>query len=650
MAPLGAADVETYARLLQMADERRLDTGLVREALHARHSAVRAEAARAIGQVHGWEMAPMLRALLADPDTAVAANAAFALGLIPHDSTSVPALDGALDSPGPVAIEAAWALGQIGAPARHSIERALTSGVARADVTGALLLAAAKLRPVPVDAVRSYVDAPNVELRWRAAYAFARSYVAAGVRTLLVHRHDPSAQVRAQIARGLNARAAGDSLRGAALDALDTLARDTDAHVRIEAIRALGSYGGTARTPVLAAIHDPDANVRVTAAQTLGRVLDGTRRPWMDAWNADTTFMYRKSLLESALSVDVVLPAADEDNPDGWRHFGDWRYRAAVAGAAMQATSVDRIREVSLPLARDPDPRVRVAAYSVFAPHVDSAEAVHHRWRRDLMIWALEDYDYAVRAIAIGSLEGHARASEVPAVLRSYRLALRRDTLDDAEIAAVRYIAAAWRRDSAAFGDSLRAAIAALPVPTDPHVRAAAGDASIFRGWSKTSRAARALPWYEQRVRSLVMPALAGRRPHVEITTERGTIELELFAADAPLTVDNFLTLVRAGYYDDVRFHRIVPDFVVQDGDRRGDGNGGPAYYIRDELNRRRYDRGVVGMALAGPDTGGSQYFITLSPQPHLDGGYTVFGHVTSGYDVLDALVQGDRIITIRVP
>jgi cyclophilin family peptidyl-prolyl cis-trans isomerase len=226
---------------------------------------------------------------------------------------------------------------------------------------------------------------------------------------------------------------------------------------------------------------------------------------------------------------------------------------------------------------------------------------------------------------------------------------LRRDTLNDAEIAAVRYIAAAWRRDSAAFTDSVRAAITSLPVPADPHVRAAAGDASIFRAWSKGSSVGHELAWYEQRVRTLVVPALTGQLPRVEITTERGSMVLELFAADAPLTVDNFLTLVRAGYYDDIRFHRIVPDFVVQDGDRRGDGNGGPAYYIRDELDRRRYDRGAVGMALAGPDTGGSQYFITLSPQPHLDGGYTVFGHVTSGYNVLDALVQGDRIITIRV-
>jgi cyclophilin family peptidyl-prolyl cis-trans isomerase len=94
----------------------------------------------------------------------------------------------------------------------------------------------------------------------------------------------------------------------------------------------------------------------------------------------------------------------------------------------------------------------------------------------------------------------------------------------------------------------------------------------------------------------------------------------------------------------------VVPGFVAQDGDPRGDGNGGPGYAIRDELNRRRYARGAVGMALSGPDTGGSQYFLTLSPQPHLDGHYTVFARVVGGLEVMDALVQGDRIIEVEVP
>ena len=126
--------------------------------------------------------------------------------------------------------------------------------------------------------------------------------------------------------------------------------------------------------------------------------------------------------------------------------------------------------------------------------------------------------------------------------------------------------------------------------------------------------------------------------------TERGTVSLELTCPEAPLTCLNFLHLAAQGYFDGLAFHRVVPDFVVQAGDPRGDGWGGPGYAIRDEINTLRYRRGTVGMALSGPDTGGSQFFITLAPQPHLDGGYTVFGRVVAGDEVLDRLVQGDRI------
>jgi cyclophilin family peptidyl-prolyl cis-trans isomerase len=122
-----------------------------------------------------------------------------------------------------------------------------------------------------------------------------------------------------------------------------------------------------------------------------------------------------------------------------------------------------------------------------------------------------------------------------------------------------------------------------------------------------------------------------------------------LFAADAPLTVYNIVSLARRGYFDGQLFHRVVPNFVVQAGDPRGDGNGGPGYAIRDEINRHRYGRGTLGMALSGPNTGGSQFFVTHSPQPHLDGGYTVFGQVLSGWDVLDRIAQGDHIVRVTV-
>jgi peptidyl-prolyl cis-trans isomerase B (cyclophilin B) len=154
---------------------------------------------------------------------------------------------------------------------------------------------------------------------------------------------------------------------------------------------------------------------------------------------------------------------------------------------------------------------------------------------------------------------------------------------------------------------------------------------------------------YRDLVRRHMLPTSPDRLPHVFIETEqRGVIEVELFGPDAPNTVANFLRLVDRHFFDGNRWHRVVPDFVVQDGDPRGDGAGGPGGAIRDEINRRRYVEPVLGMALSGPDTGASQWFINLSPQPHLDGTYTIFGRVVAGGGALVRITQGDVIRTIR--
>ena len=134
--------------------------------------------------------------------------------------------------------------------------------------------------------------------------------------------------------------------------------------------------------------------------------------------------------------------------------------------------------------------------------------------------------------------------------------------------------------------------------------------------------------------------------PKVAIETDKGKIILALFVKDAPLTTSNFENLVNAGFYNGLSFHRIIKDFVAQGGDPQGDGSGGPGYTIPDELagNPNRHIRGAVSMALSGPNTGGSQFFIVYQPQPHLDGRHTVFGQVVEGMDVVDKLTQGDKM------
>lgn len=135
------------------------------------------------------------------------------------------------------------------------------------------------------------------------------------------------------------------------------------------------------------------------------------------------------------------------------------------------------------------------------------------------------------------------------------------------------------------------------------------------------------------------------------IKTSKGDITIDLDAANAPKTVNNFVFLARDGFYDGVVFHRVIPNFMAQGGDPTGTGRGGPGYRFEDETrgNPNGHDRGVISMANAGPNTNGSQFFITFQPQPHLNGKHTVFGRVTDGMDVVDSLSNGDAMESVTI-
>ncbi len=133
------------------------------------------------------------------------------------------------------------------------------------------------------------------------------------------------------------------------------------------------------------------------------------------------------------------------------------------------------------------------------------------------------------------------------------------------------------------------------------------------------------------------------------IETDKGNIELVLFDKEAPNTVKNFEKLANSGYYNGLKFHRVIPGFVIQGGCPVGDGTGGPGYTIKCEINPHKHTKGALSMAHAGKDTGGSQFFITHAPQPHLDGKHTVFGQVEKGMDVVLKIKQGDRMNKVRV-
>jgi cyclophilin family peptidyl-prolyl cis-trans isomerase/HEAT repeat protein len=661
---VGTEEVNLYARLLAMTDTRQLDMPLVERALSNQWRPLRAAATLAIGQV-GTEVgkpgSAQLRSLLKDADANVGANAAYALGLL-RDTASIGDLSTALAANQEVAREAAWALGEIGAPARAAIVAGLKSP--REDGTAIqLLLAAAKLRPVPIADLEPYLRESRLPVVWAAAYAIARTRAPAGVRDLIDLEASPLLGVRpqnldrrvnssapytdsigarqlarAEVARGLAKSAAGDSLGVKAFGVLARLVGDADAHVRINAVRSIGTYGPPAKAALVYAAHDQDPNVRIAAAQSFGTVFGKDATEFPALWALDTSIVYRSSLLASAARAGA-RPA----ELTSWAAAPDWRMRAAVASAS--GDSLDRAFAFSrtAPLTQDADARVREAAYSAIAPSagLPLEDTVHA-----LLINGLRDPDFYVRATVLGALADRPSAADLSAVLTSYNLATR-DSANDARLAAVQYVGALWKKDSTSLNATWRQHLSQTPVPTDPLERAAGKDFPVWAKWSGVAAAPKPIAWYEGVVRTVVLPLYSGKTVNATINTVRGPIQLELFGADAPITVANFLSLARSGYYRNTRFHRVVPNFVAQDGDPRDDGNGGPGYAIRDEMNRHRYERGAVGMALSGPDTGGSQYFITHSPQPHLDGHYTVFGRVIRGFDVLDKIVQGDRITRI---
>ena len=682
-AALADSDVTRYAALLAMADARRPDIAALARAIASKSSPLRVEAVRAVGQMNVVGLAPKLRVLLRDRDTTVAAPAAFSLGLM-GDSESVPALAAVLGTgqpsgllashrpatsgggaqstqnadsqssvssrnagPPTVVREAAWALGQIGEPGRGVLLRVMNAGFAPPGV----LYAAAQLRPLPAGALTAYFWPGNPGVMRAAVYAVTRSRDPGAVRALLNVTQATDPITRSYVARGLARSAAGDSLARYAFHALTTLVSDSAAVVRIEALGSLRGYGAPAQELVLHATHDSIATVRLAAAQALDSTLyGGPEVLWQRAFQADTALAYRAAVAAAGARAGVLLPVLDVTQADRWQGSSDWRYRAAAARAGMDLP-LDRMLTLVLPATRDADGRVRATAVEVITAAVDSEGPAGAALRERYLTTWIRDPDAGVRAAWIEALERmRPRVADVPVVAESY-LGAAHDSTIDARLAAVRYIAAAWRRDSVAFGAGTRAAVAALPAPDEPVVREAGRGVSLFAAWHVNAPRPAPHPstWYERVVREIVVPSLAGHAPTVSITTERGVLTVELYGAEAPLTVENFLSLMGSGYYGGTAFHRVVPGFVVQDGDRRGDGDGGPGYTIRDELDRRHYDRGAVGMALSGPETGGSQYFVTITPQPHLDGRYTTFGHMIGGFDALDQLVPGDRITAISL-
>ncbi|MFI5279470.1 MAG: peptidylprolyl isomerase [Gemmatimonadales bacterium] len=646
-----AADL---AQLLALEDRKVFDAATLQRAAQHPDSLVRRYAAIVMGRIGDASAVPLLRTLLADRDSAVRIEAAFACGTL-GSVLLVPDLVQLVarfpqSATGDFETEIVTALAKLGG----SDAEAALGGVldrhpaARQEAdraTSTVLIEAWRLgrRSALARRLPDYIRDARGEWRRDAAYSASRMRLASASAQLLEAAADEDPMTRSYVVRALTAQAADSSgiPRGTFLSRLRALVDDSSSAVRVNALRALGTFEDSSLVPLAAArLTDRDPNVPVQAAQALGS-LKGSQAvaTLVERFPGATSFGQRRAML---LALAAVSPALALETGRAWHTDTDWRNRAAYAELLGVAKSAAAREQLSGMLA-DPDQRVVAFALGALEQTVPRGDAALLAQART----ALASADVVVRATAIG-IQGRERdPATVPGLLAAFRRG-ETDGLGDARLAAVRALA-----DIADSAPGQRPAIeqallAGFPRPADYIVRRLAverfGEAAVRRTWGPALpvETGRTSQDYSQIARRYLLAAAPAGSVSIEL--ERGTVVILLYDVDAPLTVDNFVRLVDRRFFDNGRWHRVVPNFVVQDGDPRGDGNGGPTTVIRDEINRHRYDVGTVGMALSGPDTGGSQFFITHSPQPHLDGGYTVFGQVVSGWDVLMQVVQGDRI------
>ena len=648
-----AGAVETLAPVLAAEDSRTWDAPALRAGLSSPDSVVRSQTALAVGRLRDRRGTALLLPLLVDQDTTVRVSAVFALGLLRDTAAVGPLIDRLRNPPAldaPSAEETVTALARIGGRPSAEFLTAVLEGrtplqfADRVRMVARIALEAWRLGPLaPVAELLPLTGDTTDAVRLGAVYSLARLRTPSAGNRLIGAVRDENPVVRATAIRALT-KSYADSAGLAPATLADLAARaadDDDAGVRVNALATLGSFHDPRFAGrIVPRLGDPQPNVRVRAATTLGELGGPAAAEALTRLlAAREAFAVRSEALVALARIDS---AAARSHLQSWAASADWRERA-VAARAILARHGD-----PSPFIHDSDPRVVAAALQDWTdgarPPTDSMVAAARA--------LLASPDAAVRSVAADVLARRPDPADIPA-LRAAVLASRRDSVPDAAQSALGAIAAVARLSDGARAEVDREVLDRLPRPTD----------YLIRRWAEVNWPAAARRWgpaypivtgrtlqdYRELARRYVFGSYDATHPHVTIeTADRGPVEVELLGPDAPLTVANFLGLVDRHYFDGNRWHRVVPNFVVQDGDRRGDGWGGPGGAIRDEINRIRYDVPVLGMALSGPDTGSGQWFINLGLQPHLDGVFTVFGRVVGNIGPLYRITQGDLIRTIR--
>jgi cyclophilin family peptidyl-prolyl cis-trans isomerase/HEAT repeat protein len=652
---------------LELARDTRGDVLVSRARLHADPS-VRARALVALGRIQDLSTAPTVAEALTDSEPRVRAAAAFAAGVLALAWEPVPdetrtLLGRALiqaetkENDGAARLMEIDALGRVRTPA--TLEKLMTllavptgQRVDETDprtevpVRAAIALGAAARAKAPVPAssregLERLSGALLAPYRWAGVYGLAQMKLPAARPALLRALRDDDPEVRAMATKGVS-----DVVLPEDGPALKAVLRDDDGRVSAEAVRGLVTLAGKCTPgPCFAADALGELDVRVSSlgAANLGQAVP----PLLALAQAPVPESARRVLVRLRNS----LKTASETAPDAVRATVAWLDCRLAAAEDRQRGWLDEVLRCGH--GRVPDVRRLRLGLEAVSTSPRLAEA---RVEKPLLP-LLRHYSPQVRAAAAGVVPGAKAPDLLPALrflLQDPDLIVRASAVD----------ALTTLGDPASGSGILAGARTATVDVVSTYAEALIklkpeGSVTVARQWLAAPHAhvrhegARVLTALEgTQVRAPALPAKAEAPPapaippgtQWRIETAHGPVVIAPELDGAPATVAQLSRLARDGYFKGLTFHRVVPDFVVQGGDPRGDGEGGPGFSIPCEVSPRPYVRGTVGMALAGKDTGGSQIFVALSPQPHLDARYTIIGTVVSGMEALDGMVEGDPL------
>lgn len=661
---------DVYTRMIRLEDERSLGNGELQALLQHPLTEVRCRAALAIGRIGDKGATPaLLKALTAAGAVKLRLITVFALGEM-EDTEAAPALLKVLQQKTEaveVRARAAEALGKIaslqpntalGPEMRAQINQALIAELPAPEFTltpGNRLLAALTITalmrlklPSVVEPLTSQLKSRDAEIRAAAANALFRSGhpLERAVSALLELLADRDTDVRANSARAL-----GLSKAANAFDPLVNLLNDANERVQVSAVRSLVAVADRrAVKPLLAfgdrllgqyergrkgdRAHPSQINLLLEVVTALGSFKDQDSLPFLHRLRVATgAFAYTE--IETALIGMGEKEFWSGLNDQAFSQ-SDWR-RAANFTQLLGELGSERARAALLKMCEQAEQGSLDAR--LMGALLGALNRAKLAIQPTLARRQLDGKDPAVRALAARLLT-ELTEENFTALARAFEQS-GGGSMVTARLGLLTAIARYKTHEA------VKLVNAALSDP-EQRVRRRAVELLGQAGVAGVEIPASAVTTLRDKGYYARLRRLRNKKVTATIYTSKGPIKVELFAADSPLTVDNFVALARQGYFKESLFHRIVPNFVAQGGgDPRAEG--GPGYQIRCEINLRLYQRGSLGMALAGKDTGSSQFFFCHAPQPHLDGGYTVFGQVIAGMEVVDQLTRDDLIEKIDI-